>query len=252
MLRRFQLTDQQIEAFRRSGYVLTRRVFNAQDMAQIDTWAREVENTPADSGRYWVYGEKSRLEPARTIVCRIENITSYHPGFQSLSAILQAATAQLLGEPATLLKDKINFKMPGGDGFKPHQDQQAGWDKYADFFISAMVCIDEATIKNGCLQMVSGYHRHGLFRSWEPLTSADMVDMTFVPIPTEPGDVVFFDCYTPHTSEPNLTNTTRRLFFATYNAASKGSHMQQYYADKYKNFPPDADRDPNKEYRFRV
>ena len=252
MLRGFQLTKQQIETFMFSGYVIVRRVFDAQEMVKIDTWAREVENTPIDSGRYWVYGEKSQLEPGRTIICRIENIISHHLGFMSLNTILQKAVGQLLGEPAILFKDKINFKMPGGDGFKPHQDQQAGWDKYADFFISAMVCIDEATIENGCLQMVSGHHRRGLFRRWEPLTVTDMVNMTFVPIPTKPGDVAFFDCYTPHASEPNLTQRTRRLFFATYNAASKGNHMQRYYADKHESFPPDVDRELGKEYRFRV
>ncbi|HIE20180.1 MAG TPA: phytanoyl-CoA dioxygenase family protein, partial [Rhodospirillales bacterium] len=52
-----------------------------------------------------------------------------------------------------LFKEKVNFKMPGGGGFKPHQDSQAGWDKYADFYVSALVSIDEATVKNGCLQL---------------------------------------------------------------------------------------------------
>jgi hypothetical protein len=28
--------------------------------------------------------------------------------------------------------------------------------------------------------------------------------------------------------------------------------MAQYYADKHKSFPPDIDRDPGKEYVFRV
>ncbi len=31
-----------------------------------------------------------------------------------------------------LFKDKINFTLPGGDGFKPHQDQQTGWSASAD------------------------------------------------------------------------------------------------------------------------
>ena len=33
-------------------------------------------------------------------------------------------------------EDKINFKMPGGTGFKPHQDSQAGWEVYAKYFIN--------------------------------------------------------------------------------------------------------------------
>ncbi len=115
-----------------------------------------------------------------------------------------------------------------------------------------MVGIDEATIENGCLQLVSGQHKRGLFRKWEPLTDEDMVNMEFIHTPTKPGDLVFFDCYAPHASEPNLTNNTRRLYFATYNPVSQGDHLQQYYADKYKNYPPDIDRIPGKEYVFRV
>ena len=37
-----------------------------------------------------------------------------------------AHVGELFGEPAVLFKEKINFKMPGGAGFKAHQDQQAG------------------------------------------------------------------------------------------------------------------------------
>ena len=142
--------------------------------------------------------------------------------------------------------------MPGGDGFKPHQDSQAGWEEYDSYFISAMVCIDEATIENDCLQMVSGFQKHGLYREWEPLTDNDMADMEFVHYPTKPGDIVFFDCYTPHASEPNLGNTIRRLYFATYNKLSEGDQLEKYYEDKYKSFPPDIDRVEGKEYIFRV
>ena len=49
-----------------------------------------------------------------------------------------------------------------------------------------------------------------------------------------------------------MTDQTRRIFYATYNRLSEGEHMAQYYADKHKNYPPDIDRDPGKEYVFRV
>jgi len=31
-----------------------------------------------------------------------------------------------------------------------------------------------------------------------------------------------------------------------------GDHLAQYYADKRKSYPPDIERDPDKEYVFRV
>ncbi len=246
------ISDEQIDAFKNDGFLVVRQGFDADEMKQIDTWTKELVALPEASGKHWVYHEKSLKGDDADLIGRIENIAPFHDGFAELSQVLRAPVAQLLGEEAELFKEKVNFKMPGGDGFKPHQDSQAGWDHYADFFISALVSIDEATPENGCLKMVSGHHQRGLFKSWEPLSDEDMAGMEFVMVPTKPGDIVFFDCYAPHASEPNLTEETRRIYYATYNRLSAGRHMAQYYADKHKNFPPDIDRDPDKEYVFRV
>lgn len=252
MLNTPTINDQQINQFKEDGFLLIRNGFNQKDISKIESWTTELSNMPEESGKHWIYHETSKLDPALTLINRIEYISPFHPGFAELGDVLKKPIAQLLGEEAVLFKEKINFKLPGGDGFKPHQDSQAGWQDYADYFISVMVCIDEATIENGCLQLVKGFQNKGLFREWEPLTDEDMADMDFVYYPTQPGDIVFFDCYTPHASEPNYSNQTRRLYFATYNKLSEGDHLEKYYADKYKSFPPDIDRIPGKEYIFRV
>lgn len=252
MLKTPVLTDEHLQDFQDQGFLVARGAFDKRAMALIDSWTRELVALPEESGKHWVYHEKSLKDPNRRLVSRIENIAPFHDGFRTLAEALRGPVGQLLGEEAVLFKEKINFKMPGGDGFKPHQDSQAGWDKYADFFISVLVAIDEATIENGCIEMVAGHHKRGLFRSWEPLTDDDMKGMSFVPYPTKPGDLVFFDCYAPHRSAPNMSDQIRRLYYATYNRKSAGDHMAQYYADKHKSYPPDIDRDPTKTYVFRV
>ena len=246
------LSEQSIQAFRDSGYLIARGMFDAGAVAKIDAWARQVTAAPERTGSYWVFHETSLKGDGRDLICRIERIAPFHAGFRSLSESLGGPVSQLLGEDAVLFKEKINFKMPGGDGFRPHQDSQAGWEDYASFFISALVTIDSSTLENGCLQMVAGHHERGIYRAWQPLTETDMTGMEFVPCPTEPGDVVFFDSYAPHASEPNMSGKARRIYFATYNKASDGDHMDAYYADKHKSFPPDIDRNPDKEYVFRV
>ena len=142
--------------------------------------------------------------------------------------------------------------MPGGDGFKPHQDSQAGWEDYASYFNNVLVCIDEATEENGCIEVAAGHHRCGIFRAWEPLTEDDMEGMEFVSCPTRPGDLVFFDSYTPHASGPNLSGQSRRIYYVTYNRASEGDHLERYYADKRKSYPPDIEGEPGREYVYRV
>jgi len=246
------LTEADRAAFARDGYLVMRGALDAGTAADVQRWASEVAALPEVSGRHWVFHEGSSLDPTRELIERIERIVPFHAGFAALCAALAGPMEALLGEAAVLFKEKINFKMPGGGGFKPHQDSQAGWEAYASYFVTAAVSIDRSTVESGCLQIAPGHHRRGLFRPWEPLSGADMADMTFVDCPTEPGDVVLLDSYTPHASEPNRSAGTRRMYFATYNRRSEGDHMERYYADKHRNYPPDIDREPGRRYVFRV
>ncbi len=246
------LSKQHTTDFENDGFVICANAFDGEDAATLGQWTQELAARPEEAGKHWVYHEKSLKGDGKDLISRIENIAPFHAGFKELGEILKPMVAQLMGEEAVLFKEKINFKMPGGGGFKPHQDSQAGWDAYADFFISVLVCIDEATVENGCMQMVSGFHQRGLYKSWEPLTDENMKDMEFIHYPTKPGDVVFFDCYAPHGSEPNMSDKIRRIYFATYNKLSEGDHLAQYYADKHKSYPPDFEREEGKEYVYRV
>jgi hypothetical protein len=246
------LSERQIEDFRRDGYLAVPGAFDANDGVALARWTTEIAERPEESGKHWVYHEISQTDPGADLICRIEKVAPFHPGFAQITRALAGPVGQLLGEDAVLFKEKINFKMPGGDGFKPHQDSQAGWEDYATYFITAMICIDEATLENGCLRVVAGHQNRGLFRMWDPLTDEDMAGMEFTPAPTKPGDVLLFDSYAPHYSEPNRSPTTRRLYFATYNKSSEGDHYDHYHADKYQNFPPDIDRDPDRKYVYRV
>lgn len=249
------LTPEQIDSFKRDGFLVVRRLFDAAEMRDIDAWTDTVLGWREEPGRHMVYYENSLTDKEKKVVSRIENFCPYHDSFDKLmnDSAMFGMVSQLLGEKAVLFKEKINFKMPGGDGFKPHQDAQAGWNVYTDFHITALVSIDPATEKNGCLEMVKGFHDKGLVGDeWAPLDDNAMAGMDFVSCPTEPGDVVFFDSYAPHQSAPNFTDKPRRVLYITYNRASEGDHREQYYADKRKSFPPDIERETGKEYVFRV
>ena len=241
-----------LAAMERDGYVVVRGFFDAAETADILRWTEEISAAPEVPGRHMVYYEDSLTEPGRRVVQRIENFCPFHAGFDALvrHGRLVEWSGALLGGPAVLFKEKINFKMPGADGFKAHQDQQAGWTRYAPIFMTAMVTIDPATLENGCLEMVPGRHKEGLIgEEWNPL---DETGLGLVPVPTEPGDVIFFDSFAPHASKPNLTSSPRRILYLTYNAAQYGDHREQYFADKRRSFPPDVERAPGARYTFRV
>ena len=249
------LNSAQIADFKRDGFLVVRQLFDVGEMKNISAWTNEVETWPETPGRHMMYFETSLKSGRERILNRLENFYPFHEAFRDLfdGNKLLAATSDLLGEDAVLYKDKINFKLPGGDGFELHQDQQAGWGTYADLFITALVSIDAATEENGCLELVAGLHKLGMLgEEWKPMTEEDIADKTLVSCPTQPGDVVFFHSYCPHGSGTNMSDGKRRVLYVTYNAASAGDHREQYYADKRASFPPDIERDPTKEYVFRV
>jgi hypothetical protein len=234
------------------GYLVVRNFFPADQIAELLRWTGELAAAPERPGQHWIYREDSLTDAGQRVIQRIENFCPFHPGFDRLirrGALARWAGA-LMGGPVVLFKDKINFKMPGGAGFKAHQDQQAGWSKYAPIFVTAMVTLDPATLENGCLEMAARRHREGLIgEEWSPL---DESVLTLEALPTAPGDVVFFDSFTPHSSKPNLTDTPRRILYLTYNRASEGDHRDRYYADKHASFPPDIEREQGRTYVFRV
>jgi len=246
------LTRQQMDDFNREGYVIVRGLYNGAELKDIVWWTEEVTAWPEVPGKYMMYFEQSQIDPSRRLLSRMEDIEPFHAGFSRLfkGEKMQGCVSELFGEEAVLFKDKINFKMPGGDGFKAHQDVQAGWDRYAGLHITALVSIDSSTLENGCLEVAPGYHQRGfLGESWKPLEEDAL---TYIPLPTEPGDAVFFDSFIPHRSEPNKTGAARRVLYVTYNRLSDGDHRRQYYNDKRKSYPPDCERIAGREYVFRV
>jgi len=254
MAKKMILSKQQVKQFQRDGFLLIRALYNPEEIEEISAWTNEVSSAHETPGKTMMYFETSAKDDSR-ILSRIENFVPYHDGFGELitSRRMLQAVDDLYGEPSVLFKDKINFKLPGADGFKEHQDVQAGWDDYADLHITAMIAIDETNEANGSLEMIAGMHKQGVLgEMWAPLTHADMSDVPYVAVHCQPGDAVFFDSYAPHRSSPNKTDQARRVLYITFNKASDGDHRAQYYTDKRRNYPPDIERDPNKDYSFKV
>src|SRR5690348_11809108 len=171
------LTRRQLAEFDRDGFIYVPSPFSASEVGEITRWTQEVQDWTEVPGRHMAYYEDDLNSAGARVLQRIENFVPYHDGFRELVADrrILGAVGQLLAEPAVLFKDKINFKLPGGDGYKPHQDQQAGWSTYAPLFITALVTVDEQTVENGCLEMAAGHHKRGMFgQEWEPLGDDDM------------------------------------------------------------------------------
>ncbi len=245
-------TADEVATMRSTGTLVVRGFFSAAETAALIAWTGEVAAAPEVAGGQMVYHEDSLLEPGRRVVQRIEDFCPHHPGMDEVSrrGALSRWLAALMGGETVLFKDKINFKYPGGAGFAAHQDQAAGWTAYAPVFVTALVTIDPATISNGCLEIAAAPRVRGLIGAeWTPLPEEAL---GLVAVPTEPGDVIFFDSFVAHASKANLTASQRRVLYLTYNLAAEGDHRRRYFEEKRAAFPPDIERRPGESYVFRV
>ena len=244
------LTMEDIEKFKQNGFLVKKKFFEENEISEIRKWVYEyATKKPEDwkKGQEMGYYETS-LNNGKRILTRLENFVDYHKKFHDLvySEKIIDSIESLLGEKCVIFKDKINFKNPGGAGFKPHQDAISRWDDYTSYFMNVLICTDKGTIENGCLEVAAGFHNKGFLGPYDaPIPDEYLKEMNFVPLEHTLGDVVFFDGFTPHQSKENKSNDPRTNVYLTYNKLSDGDQRQKYFTRKRRELPPDNERGEN-------
>jgi ectoine hydroxylase-related dioxygenase (phytanoyl-CoA dioxygenase family) len=219
--------------FAETGWLLT-DTLDAQGVEHLRAWADEVAAWP-DAGDGWLHHRELTDDGAK--LCRSENFVPFHDGLRELltAGPLLADAAALLGEPAVLYKEKINYKLPGGAGYAPHQDAPAY--RFVETHVSCMVAIDDATATNGCLEVVSGHHHELLPTDDTGCIRPDVVArLQWDTVPVRAGQTLWFHSRTPHRSGPNRSTRARRALYPTYNAAAEGDLRDDYYRQKLAEF----------------
>lgn len=215
---------------------------STREQADLGSWVDDVAaRTDGDAGVL----QHFEGTPAGPLLCRSENFVPVHAGLRRLlcsGAMLEAAGA-LLGEPAVLYKEKINYKLPGGAGFSAHQDAPAY--PMIDAHVSAMVAIDDADGDNGGLEVVSGCFEEILATDDRGcIDPAIAADLEWRPVSLCAGQTLWFHSRTPHRSGANHSDRPRRALYPTYNAAREGDRRAAYYEAKRVAFAgaPTGDR----------
>ena len=221
-----------VEHFDELGWVLTEDIA-PHEVPSLQRWVDDVAAWPIDGGAWLHHRELTDTGPQ---LCRTENFVPFHDDLRELLTRRLAATASLLlGEPAVLYKEKINYKLAGGAGYSPHQDAPAY--PFIETHVSCMVAVDDATPDNGCLEVVDGAHTELLPMDERGCITAEAVDaLNWRAVPLHAGQTLWFHSRTPHRSGPNRTRMNRRALYPTYNAASHGDLRDDYYREKLERF----------------
>lgn len=256
--------------FEENGFLWIKNFFSPEQVHSIEEWCEQIDLASQSILSFMQHDEKnSRLLmqnlPGMLIVvpeatnplqaCRAEDLLSCYPDLHFfLEGPLTSYISTLLDKPYILFKDKINFKWPGGGAFLPHQDFPA----YEPFgprnYVTAMICIDPATLENGCLQIAKNWKQSFVN---DPTIDSELLNagravlpyiiggkghgsiqpeyvqkLTWMTLETSPGDLVIFNSYLPHYSETNQSTQSRRAMFLTHNPLEEGDHRKAYYYAK--------------------
>ncbi len=224
------LTAEQIAHYRREGYVVAPALLGPADLAAIDATIQTLVDRAAQGENM---SQVLELEPqqidGRSVPRRIYNPYDQHEDFRRLAhdARICDAIESLIGPDFNLQHSKLNMKPARvGSPVEWHQDL-AYFPHTNDDLVTTLVYLDDATVENGCLQVLAR-HQHHFFDHFGPdgsflgMIAEDLGTGRFgrpVPLEAPAGSVIFMHCITPHSSLPNCSEKPRRTLIFEYRAA---------------------------------
>ncbi len=219
-----RLTDAQIEAFHRDGYVFLPECFSRAEAGML---RREADEVYAQD-REEVWREKDGSTPRTAFAAHL-----YNEGFRRLGQHprLIEPVEQLLGGKLYMHQYKVNAKAAfDGDVWQWHQDFGT-WHRDDGMpeprAMNIAVFLDDVTEFNGPLMFIPGSHREGVFEAGHdlqstsyPLWTLDKDKITELAgrggmvAPKGPaGSVIMFHGCLVHASSPNISPWGRTIVY---------------------------------------
>lgn len=225
------LSAQQIEAYRRDGYLVIPRLIEGEQLAELraltDRIVAEARGVAANDDLYDLEPSHSaqlprvrRLKPA---------IFKRYDFFRALTRDpkIMAVLSGLLGPDIRLYGGKLNMKSAGyGSPVEWHQD----WAFYPhtnDDVLATGIYLDDCDMDNGPLMVIPGshhgptydHHANGRFCGAMDPAACDIDLSKAVPLMGPAGSMTIHHARLVHGSALNTSNRQRRLLLHEYTAA---------------------------------
>ena len=224
------MTAEQLEHYHEHGWVILRGLLDSTEVEKIHAMTRRIEDEvqggaddfTRDGAHYnfeRVNGTELKSisgpgEVRQGVLRKIQEPFLNEKDFVDVcsSEKVLDCVEQVIGETIYYHSSKLMFKPPHGGRQKPWHQDFAYWPDMKGKQMTVWFAIDPATKENGCIQAWDYSHKKGLIQhhGGELQISEDMVpkeEIVFAEM--EPGDVLFFDVLTFHSSAPNHSENPR-------------------------------------------
>jgi phytanoyl-CoA hydroxylase len=134
---------------------------------------------------------------------------SHHPVMlAAIQRLLQGAAVEMFQDMALVKPPRLGREKPW------HQDKAYFEYPLGTPVVGVWIALDEATIENGCMQILPGRHKEGPIlhfqrRDWQ-ICDHTILGSQSVAVPLKPGGLLFFDGMLPHGTPHNSSPNRRR------------------------------------------
>jgi phytanoyl-CoA hydroxylase len=221
------LDPDQAAQFDRDGFVVLESVFDPELVQQV---SEEIDRYEAKLDAYLRRQGDAGVTEAGAITFTLHLVTR--------SALLRSFVTHptLLGLCADLIGPDVNLYWDQAVYKKTEQPRRFPWHQDNGYtyvepqqYLTCWVALTDATVDNGCPQVVPGVHRLGTIEHHyvEPLGWECFEDPNrdAVAAPVGAGGVVVFTSLTPHLTGPNTTDQVRKAYIVQY--APAGARLLQ-------------------------
>ena len=221
------LTPAQADHYKTEGYVVVPDFLSPD---QVAAFLAEMDSVSAGSTLADHDAARMEMEPNQspdgTHVRRLYEPCGQYPAFRAFSDSqkLLDTVESLLGPDLVYHYSKINMKPAGvGSPVEWHQDLSY-YPLTNRGSVSILFYLDDATIENGCLQVIPRRHKDDLLSHntdgfFQGRVTEAVDESLAVPVPGAAGTVIFMHAMTPHASIANISDQPRRTLILSYRRA---------------------------------
>ena len=232
------LTEAQIAAYHRDGYVAVPRVLDADTVQALRRVTDAfVERSRAITRSDSVYDLDPRHSAAGPVLRRIKNPADHDALYRwvALESPIPDIVTELIGPSIHFHHSKLNLKGSRiGAPVEVHQDA-AFYPHSNDDVLAVGLLLDDATADNGALTVLPGSHRGPIYTHYDAQGSfvgcmrredIEGLDRSGAPLLALPAGSIHIHHYRlVHWSAPNTSTGERRLLINAYSAADAVSLM---------------------------
>jgi len=234
----YPLSAEQVASYQRDGYLVLLDVVSEPALLPLEsTFQRFIEGRVPGMGRDFCdmsgpYGRAFEdFNLVNAVLPRVYDPSLVGNVFERRAASI---ARQLIGEDITLDYDQFLAKRPRRDGalFAWHQDLGYWPTGTPDTrTVTCSLALDDATLENGCLQVVPGSHREAELRPHRPSTWSSSPELreeahtltvelgpadAIVPLPVRRGSITVHNERIVHGSPGNGTDGWRRTYVVAF------------------------------------